>query len=96
MKRLAQLLFLSEANTESFVSKMVSSKTIRAKIDRIDGIVVFKQPQETVEALNDWSSDIVQLLQLVEKSVHLISMLFIINLTQADGQYMQAASIKQK
>jgi 26S proteasome regulatory subunit N5 len=73
MKRLAQLLFLSEQSTESFVSKMVSSKTIRAKIDRLDGIITFKQPQETVEALNNWSSDIVQLLSLVEKSVHLIN-----------------------
>lgn len=79
MKRLSQLLYLNEAKTEEFLSKMVSSKTISAKIDRIDGIVNFKKPQQTQDVLNNWSSDIVQLLGLLEKSVHLIN-----------GQYMQA------
>lgn len=79
MKRLSQLLYLSEVKTEEFLSKMVTSKTISAKIDRIDSIVNFKKPQQAQDILNGWSSDIVQLLNLLEKSVHLIN-----------GQYMQA------
>jgi len=56
---------------------MVSNKTVSAKIDRIDGIITFKKQQNAQEVLNNWSNDIVQLLNTVEKSVHLIN-----------GQYM--------
>lgn len=52
---------------------MVNAKTISAKIDRIDGIVKFIQPRHANEILNDWSSDTMKLLGLVEKSVHLIN-----------------------
>lgn len=73
-QRLAKILYLDPATSESFVSKMVSSKTIAAKIDRIDNIITFKQQvPEGVDVLNNWSHDIVDLLNLVEKSNHLIN-----------------------
>jgi 26S proteasome regulatory subunit N5 len=73
-QRLATLLHLDPATAETFVSKMVSSKTIAAKIDRIDNIITFKQQvPENVDILNNWTHDIVDLLNLVEKSNHLIN-----------------------
>jgi 26S proteasome regulatory subunit N5 len=73
-QRLAKLLHLDPATAETFVAKMVSSKTIAAKVDRIDNIITFKQQvPENVEILNNWTHDIVDLLNLVEKSNHLIN-----------------------
>ncbi|EFC45916.1 proteasome regulatory non-ATP-ase subunit 5 [Naegleria gruberi] len=74
-KRLCSLLYLGEEEVEGYISRMVTSKTILAKMDRLDGLVVFKQLQtgDNNEVLNSWSHDIVNLLQLVEKSNHLIN-----------------------
>ena len=52
---------------------MVIEKTISAKIDRIEGIVKFKQSKESNDVLNAWSNDTGNLLSLVEKSVHFIN-----------------------
>ena len=52
---------------------MVIEKTISAKIDRIEGVVKFKQPKESNDVLNSWSNDTGNLLSLVEKSVHFIN-----------------------
>lgn len=75
IRRLASLLYLDEAKVESFVSDMVISKTITAKIDRIDSVIDFKKHNvgEDNAVLNDWSHDIQELLQLVEKTNHLIN-----------------------
>ncbi|KAI8376518.1 PCI domain-containing protein [Radiomyces spectabilis] len=72
-KRLTQLLDLSEKDTEEFLSKLVVSKTIYARIDRTAGLVSFKVKKDANQVLNDWSSDINSLLNLVEKTCHLIS-----------------------
>ncbi|KAI9311776.1 PCI domain-containing protein [Dichotomocladium elegans] len=72
-KRLMQLLDLSERDTEEFLSKLVVSKTIYARVDRPAGIVSFQVKRDANQILNDWSNDINTLLNLVEKTCHLIS-----------------------
>lgn len=72
LKRLAELLELGHDETESFLCDMVTGKHLYAKIDRPAGIVVFKKPESPEELLNGWSNDITSLLNLVEKSCHLI------------------------
>jgi len=72
-KRLTQLLDLNEQDAEEFLSKLVVSKTIHAKIDRPAGIISFKVNKSANEILNDWSNDINSLLGLIEKTCHLIS-----------------------
>ncbi|KAG0165407.1 26S proteasome non-ATPase regulatory subunit 12 [Apophysomyces sp. BC1034] len=72
-KRLTQLLDLNERETEEFMSKLVVSKTIYARIDRTAGLVSFQVKKDANQILNDWSSDINSLLNLVEKTCHLIS-----------------------
>ncbi|SGY27386.1 BQ5605_C008g05237 [Microbotryum silenes-dioicae] len=70
--RLSQLLDLTPAKTEAFLSSLVSSKTVYAKIDRPAGIVSFQAPKSGDEVLNEWSSDVGKLMGLIEKSTHLI------------------------
>ncbi|CAG8521656.1 7151_t:CDS:10 [Ambispora leptoticha] len=72
-KRLTQLLDLNDQDTEDFLSKLVVSKTIYAKIDRPDGIVSFAAPKDANTVLNDWSNNVNSLLGLIEKTCHLIT-----------------------
>jgi len=70
--RLAQLLNLSTDETETFLSELVVSKSLYAKIDRPKGIIGFIRPQNPNDILNDWSYNVSTLLDLVEKTCHLI------------------------
>ncbi|CAH7683721.1 PCI domain-containing protein [Phakopsora pachyrhizi] len=76
MQRLSELLDLSPQESESTLAKLVSSKTVYAKIDRPSGIVQFKpkdqQSNQGENVLNTWNSEVGKLLGLVEKTVHLI------------------------
>eukprot|EP00463_Aulacantha_scolymantha_P001086 TRINITY_DN1755_c0_g1_i1.p1 TRINITY_DN1755_c0_g1~~TRINITY_DN1755_c0_g1_i1.p1 ORF type:complete len:156 (-),score=18.20 TRINITY_DN1755_c0_g1_i1:272-739(-) len=53
-ERLAQLLRLDEEKTEKFLSEMVSSKQLFAKIDRPAGIIVFDKKKSSNDILNEW------------------------------------------
>ncbi|KAF8941557.1 PCI domain-containing protein [Dissophora ornata] len=72
-KRLTQLLDLPDKDCEEFLSKLVVSKTIYAKIDRPAGVVSFAKSKHPNEVLNEWSQDINGLLGLIEKTCHLIT-----------------------
>merc|ERR1712087_13103 len=72
MERLAYLLALSVDQMEKQLCEMVSKKQVYARIDRPAGIISFTPPKSPNELLNDWSSDISSLLNLLEGSCHLI------------------------
>jgi len=72
MARLAALLALPLDDTEQFLCDMVTSKSLHARIDRPAAIVTFKKDKTPNELLNEWSSDITSMLDIVEKSCHLI------------------------
>lgn len=73
IERLNKLLDLSSEDTEHFISEMVTSSTIWAKIDRLDGVINFSAPEKSADVLNTWSSSVSDVLSLVEKSCHLIN-----------------------
>lgn len=70
--RLAQLLSLTPAETEKHISRMVSSGTLYAKIDRPKDVVRFMKKRSEEEVLSDWAADIKTLLGLVEETTYLI------------------------
>jgi 26S proteasome regulatory subunit N5 len=72
MRRLSQLLSLSEAEAEKFISDLVTSKIIYAKIDRPKGIIDFRKRKDANEFLNEWSINVNGLLDLLEKTCHLV------------------------
>jgi 26S proteasome regulatory subunit N5 len=51
----------------------VCSKTVFAKIDRVDGIIEFQKKLDPEETMNEWTHKIHSLLQLVAKTTHLIA-----------------------
>ncbi|PGH15266.1 hypothetical protein AJ80_05619 [Polytolypa hystricis UAMH7299] len=73
MGRLTELLDLNEEETEKYISDLVTSKTIYAKIDRPARIVNFAKPRDADDVLNEWSSNMKSLLGLLERIDHLIT-----------------------
>lgn len=71
--RVAQLLDLTVGETEEFLSNMVVTKTVNAKTDRPSGVVHFQQTKDPSDVLNDWARDLASLMQLVNKTTHLIN-----------------------
>mmetsp|Transcript_22629 Transcript_22629/g.63568 ORF Transcript_22629/g.63568 Transcript_22629/m.63568 type:complete len:468 (+) Transcript_22629:101-1504(+) len=72
MDRLCGFLSRTEEETERCVADLVASKSIYARINRADGIVVFSRSKQPNEQLNEWSSNIGSLLQSLERVSHLI------------------------
>ncbi|RKP22223.1 26S proteasome non-ATPase regulatory subunit 12 [Syncephalis pseudoplumigaleata] len=73
MVRLAQLLDLDHDEAEEFLCRLVVSKTVHARIDRPAGIITFAASRDPVQILNDWSRDVDRLMDIVEKTTHLIN-----------------------
>lgn len=73
MKRMAELLSLPVTDAEEFLSNLVALKVVFAKIDRPGGTVSFLPHKEANEILNEWSHNINSLMQLLNKTNHLIT-----------------------
>ena len=73
MSRLTQLLDLDDDETESYISKLVTAKTVYAKIDRPARVVSFAKVRGPDEVLNEWSGSMKSLLGLLERIDHLIT-----------------------
>ena len=73
MGRLTQLLDLDEDETESYISQLVTAKTVYAKIDRPARVVSFAKTRDADEVLNEWSASVKGLLGLLERIDHLIT-----------------------
>lgn len=71
--RLTSLLDLSSLETEKYISDLVTSKTIYARIDRPAQIVSFEKKRDADEVLNEWSGNMKSLLGLLERIDHLIT-----------------------
>lgn len=72
-KRMANLLDLTESETEEFLSNLVTNKTINGKIDRLAGIVTFENQKDINQVLNDWSYNLNNLMGYINKTTHLIN-----------------------
>lgn len=71
--RLRELLDLDEAETESYISELVTAKTVYARIDRPARVVSFARPRQPDDVLNEWSGNMKSLLGLLERIDHLIT-----------------------
>ena len=72
LARLAQILSLSIDEAEAELRDMVSYMGFTAKINRPEGYVNFSKAAQTQSELNNWGSDIYELLQKTEEITHLI------------------------
>lgn len=72
VSRMAELLDLDEPKTEEVLAKLVNNGTLKVKIDRPSGIIYFTQKKNQSEILNDWASQLNELMACVNKTTHLI------------------------
>ncbi|CAG0902441.1 unnamed protein product [Darwinula stevensoni] len=72
VQRMSELLALPIEETEEFLSNLVVKGMVSAKMDRLEGIISFSPPRPTNEVLNDWATSAASLMQLVNKTTHLI------------------------
>uniref|UniRef100_A0A8C9H5I3 26S proteasome non-ATPase regulatory subunit 12-like n=1 Tax=Piliocolobus tephrosceles TaxID=591936 RepID=A0A8C9H5I3_9PRIM len=72
LNRLAELLNATTEESENLLSELVSNKILDAKIDRLQGIIRFGKQKSPENLLNSWSSQIHQIMELIEESSHLI------------------------
>ncbi|ROV88093.1 hypothetical protein VSDG_09361 [Cytospora chrysosperma] len=73
MDRLTQHLDLTEDETEKYISDLVTSKMVYARIDRPARVVNFAKPRGTDDILNEWSYNMKDLLSHLGKIEHLIT-----------------------
>jgi len=84
-QRLTQLLDLPANEAEKFISDLVTSKSIFAKIDRPQGIITFNKRKNPNEFLNEWSGNVGELLGLIENTCHLIQRENMVHKLNADS-----------
>ncbi|KPI89585.1 proteasome regulatory non-ATP-ase subunit 5 putative 19S proteasome regulatory subunit [Leptomonas seymouri] len=73
LRRLAELVHLSPEHTELFIMTMVTNKTLYAKMDRVDGLVVFEARKNTTEVVALWNESVEKSVALLDKASHLIT-----------------------
>ena len=57
---------------EAYLSDLVVKKTVYARIDRPKGVVTFREPRDPTQVMQDWSSESNNLMQLVDRTSHVI------------------------
>lgn len=70
--RLSSLVGLTPALTEEFIMKLVTMKTIYAKIDRIDQLVVFEPRKDALQSCQLWNTSVERTVELIDKVAHLV------------------------
>ena len=74
LSKLASLVGVSQKQAEDEICDMVVSKRISAKINRLEGIVVFNhKKQYTNDRLSSWNYDVKEILDKIEHTCHLIN-----------------------
>jgi 26S proteasome regulatory subunit N5 len=74
LERLSILVGVSVERTEAELGDMVVKKRLAAKINRLEGVVVFsKKKKFTNERLTQWNQNIKATLDKIEQTCHLIN-----------------------
>ena len=80
LQRLAELVGVSNQRAESEICDMVVNKRVHAKINRLEGIVVFLHKKQGVnDKLTNWNNDIKTTLDKIEYTCHLIDRNVMVN-----------------
>jgi len=72
-KRLAQFLSIPIDDTEKYLSELVNSGIIFARVDRLEGVIRFRAKETSNDILNEWKSSIDKLLDLVDSTCHQVN-----------------------
>ncbi|KAL4441961.1 hypothetical protein ABPG74_003712 [Tetrahymena malaccensis] len=82
LSRLAGLLNISLDEAENELCDMQNDKLVNCKIDRLEGVVNFKLRRSENDILNEWATDVNQILSLIDHTSNLIK--------REEEQYVEA------
>lgn len=72
VNRLAELSHVPPAELEEEACYLINSDIVQGKIDRVEGIIVFRRQRVDDEILDDWVKDVNNMLDLVNHTCNLI------------------------
>lgn len=72
LERLSELVRLPAKQVERFIMSLVANKTIYAKIDRVDGVVVFQKPKNCADVVKEWNESVQTCVSLIDRAAHLV------------------------
>jgi 26S proteasome regulatory subunit N5 len=72
LHRLAELSHVAPAELEEEASYLINSDIVKGKMDRVEGVIVFRRQRVDDEILDDWVTDVNNLLDLVNHTCNLI------------------------
>ena len=75
---------------------MITDKELFARINRLNGIIRFKQKQYENQILNEWKSDTDKLLDLVDLTCHQIHKEMVIHKAKGKGKGKNQENDKSK
>jgi 26S proteasome regulatory subunit N5 len=70
--RLARLVGLDSTQVEMFLMDLVTQGMTHAKIDRVDGIVVFQKEKDPSATVNEWNKGTERCTELIDRAAHLV------------------------
>ena len=74
LARVGALLGVSHDRVEAELGDMVVNKRIKARINRLEGVVTFQQRKQfTNERLGNWNNSVAEILDKVEQTCHFIN-----------------------
>ncbi|CUF16078.1 proteasome regulatory non-ATPase subunit, putative [Bodo saltans] len=72
LDRLSKLVGLSPDHTERFVMTLVADKSLYAKMDRLEGLIVFQRQLNCADVVKEWNANVEKCVGLVDRAAHLV------------------------
>jgi 26S proteasome regulatory subunit N5 len=72
LDRLSKLVGLTPEHTERFVMTLVADKTLYAKMDRLEGLIVFQRQLNCADVVKEWNTNVERCVNLVDRAAHLV------------------------
>jgi 26S proteasome regulatory subunit N5 len=73
LSKVGKLVSLTVAEVEPIIMNLVTLNIIYAKIDRVQGIVVFRAPPKPTAEIEEWAQGIDNVMKLINETCHLIA-----------------------
>lgn len=72
LNRLSKLVGLTAEHAERFVMSLVANKSVYAKMDRLEGLIVFQPQKKCTDVVSEWNDAVENCMDLIDRAAHLV------------------------
>lgn len=72
LDRLSKLVGLTPEHTERFIMTLVADKSLYAKMDRLEGLVVFQRQPDCADVVKQWNMHVERCVGMIDRAAHLV------------------------